>query len=57
MPGQGCVCDVGTCGCGEVVPLEGETLNSLFDTLAEWNKELEEMKVGALIHPPEPSDF
>ena len=40
-----------------MVPLEGETLNSLFDTLAEWNKELEEMKVGALIHPPEPSDF
>jgi len=40
-----------------MVPLEGETLNSLFEMIAAWEKELEEMKVGALIHPPEPSDF
>jgi hypothetical protein len=34
-----------------MVPLEGESLNSLFDTLAEWNKELEALDASRIIAP------
>jgi hypothetical protein len=32
-----------------MVPLEGDTLNSLFTTLAEWNRELEEIDAANLL--------
>jgi hypothetical protein len=38
-----------------VVPLEGETLNSLFETMAAWNEELKEIKDrSSELHWPEP---
>lgn len=34
-----------------MVPLEGDTLNSLFDTLADWNDQLKELDAPELTAP------